>query len=143
MRGWIPGLAVVLGLGVIAGSNPAILLGQEKGGDDYTGPYNVVAKWPLPSRLARPGRIFGSTSGIWAETPNKVYVSVRGEIILPETVNGRKVPPNFTGAFGALGMQATSQVPDLTLNGGVLAIQRDYETPGGSGTLFLTFNRVS
>lgn len=31
----------------------------------------------------------------------------------------------------------------LTLNGGVLSIQRDYETPGGSGTLYLTFNKVS
>src|SRR5688572_32599364 len=31
----------------------------------------------------------------------------------------------------------------LTLNGDVLSIQRDYETPGGSGTLYLTFNKVS
>src|SRR5687768_8505035 len=103
MRAWAVSLAVVLALGVaVAPPGSAILRGQEKGGDDYTGPYNVVAKWPLPSRLAKPGRIFGSTSGIWAENPNRVYVSVRGEIILPETVNGRKVPPNFTGAFGAL-----------------------------------------
>ena len=113
MRSWTLALSMVIGLGVAAGPSLVILQGQEKGGDDYTGPYNVVPKWPLPSRLAKPGRIFGSTSGIWAETPNRVYVSVRGEIVLPETVNGRKVPPNFTGAFGALGMQATSQVPDM------------------------------
>jgi hypothetical protein len=31
----------------------------------------------------------------------------------------------------------------LTLNGDVLTIQRDYETPGGSGTLYLTFSKVS
>ena len=69
--------------------------------------------WPKPSRLAGPGRIFGSTSGIWAESADRVYVSVRGEIVLPKNVNGRPVPPNFTGAFGALGAQATSQVPDM------------------------------
>lgn len=31
----------------------------------------------------------------------------------------------------------------LTLNDGVLQIRRDYETPGGSGTISLTFNKVS
>jgi hypothetical protein len=31
----------------------------------------------------------------------------------------------------------------LTLEGGMLSIQRDYETPGGSGTLYLTFSKVS
>jgi hypothetical protein len=102
------GVAVVL-FGAM--STPALL--QEKGGDNRTGPYDVVEKWPLPSRLAKPGHIFGSTAGIFAESADKVFVSVRGEIKLPEVVNGRKVPPNFTGAFGALGLQATSQVPDM------------------------------
>jgi hypothetical protein len=31
----------------------------------------------------------------------------------------------------------------LTMSGNVLSIQRDYETPGGSGTLNLTFDKVS
>ncbi len=31
----------------------------------------------------------------------------------------------------------------LTMSGYMLSIQRDYETPGGSGTLYLTFSRVS
>ncbi len=31
----------------------------------------------------------------------------------------------------------------LTMSGDVLSIQRDYETPGGSGTLYMTFNKVS
>lgn len=115
MRTPMLALAVVAGLCVVAGSGSAILQGQgnEKGGDDYTGPYNVAMNWPKPSRLAGPGRIFGSTSGIWAESADRVYVAVRGEIVLPKTVNGRPVPPNFTGAFGALGAQATSQVPDM------------------------------
>lgn len=116
MRSWILTVAAALAVGVVAVPASAILHGQaaqEKGGDDYTGPYNVVPKWPLPSRLAKPGQILGSTSGIWAESPNRVIILYRGEIILPAMVNGKKVPPNFTGAFGALGMQATSQVPDM------------------------------
>jgi hypothetical protein len=31
----------------------------------------------------------------------------------------------------------------LSLDGNVLSIQRDYETPGGAGTMYLTFNKVS
>ena len=31
----------------------------------------------------------------------------------------------------------------LTISGNVLSIQRDYETPGGVGTVYLTFNKVS
>jgi hypothetical protein len=31
----------------------------------------------------------------------------------------------------------------LTISGNVLSIRRDYETPGGSGAVNLTFNRVS
>ena len=31
----------------------------------------------------------------------------------------------------------------LTMSGNVLSIQRDYETPGGSGTLYMTFEKVS
>ena len=31
----------------------------------------------------------------------------------------------------------------LTMSGNVLTIRRDYETPGGSGTMYLTLNKVS
>jgi hypothetical protein len=31
----------------------------------------------------------------------------------------------------------------LTMKGRMLSIRRDYETPGGSGTIYLTFERVS
>ena len=105
----VPTLAVAAATALMVSVVPA----QEKGGDDYTGPYTVAENWPKPSRLAGPGRVWGSTSGIWAESADRVYVAVRGEIILPKAVNGRPVPPNFTGAFGALGAQATSQVPDM------------------------------
>ena len=44
-------------------SAPALL--QEKGGDDRTGPYDVVATWPQLLAYARPGYIWGSTGGVF------------------------------------------------------------------------------
>lgn len=49
---------------------------------------------------------------------------------------GSKLYPHLTQGLG-------QRRDVLTLSGDVLSIQRDYETPGGSGTLYLTFNRVS
>ena len=48
MRSWMLALSMVIGLGVVAGPRSMTVLGQEKEGDDSTGPYSVVAKWPLP-----------------------------------------------------------------------------------------------
>src|SRR5437867_12781006 len=54
----------------------------EKGGQDQTGPYEVVADWPKPlSQL--PGHekwTFGAAQGIFAETPNRVFLLQRGEL---------------------------------------------------------------
>jgi hypothetical protein len=77
---------------------------QEKGGDDRTGPYDVALGWPLP--LPDKGYIWGSTGGIFAETPDRVFIANRGELKLPE-----KLPRNFTGFLGSLGEQATSPTP--------------------------------
>ena len=54
----------------------------EKGGLDITGPYEVVADWPKP--LANlPGHqnwTWGSVQGVFAESPNRVYMVQRGEL---------------------------------------------------------------
>ncbi len=42
---------------------------QEKGGDDRTGPYEAVQGWPKP--LPDKGYIWGSTGGVFAETPEQ------------------------------------------------------------------------
>src|SRR6202158_148816 len=96
--------AVAAGLGLR--SSPALL--QEKGGDDVTGPYDVAEKWPPPLSVARPGYIWGSTGGIFAETPNRIFIANRGELKPPE-----RLPNNFTGFWGSLGQQATSATPAL------------------------------
>ncbi|MBI3047478.1 MAG: hypothetical protein HYY76_04125 [Acidobacteria bacterium] len=65
------------------------------GGQDQTGPYAVVENWPRPlSQL--PGHedwTWGAVQGIFAESPNRVFVLMRGE--LPALERPEEVPyPN-------------------------------------------------
>jgi len=94
---------VVVGLALASAS----VLVQEKGGDDRTGPYDVVANWPQPLAFAKPGYIWGSTGGIFAESPDRVFIANRGELKLPE-----KLPPGFTGFWGSI-EQATTPTPEF------------------------------
>ena len=61
-----------------------------KGGEDVTGPYDPVADWPKPlSQL--PGHenwTWGAVEGIFAESPNRVFIAQRGELpLLKRPVN--------------------------------------------------------
>ena len=53
-----------------------------KGGWDLTGPYDVVRDWPKPmSQL--PGHEnwgWGAVEGVFAESPNRVFIAQRGEL---------------------------------------------------------------
>ncbi|HEY3159320.1 MAG TPA: hypothetical protein VGJ78_10205 [Vicinamibacterales bacterium] len=73
----------------------------ERGGQDQTGPYEVVADWPKPlSQL--PGHekwTWGAAQGIFAETPNRVFLLQRGELPAldrPEEVPYPKVGPSIS-----------------------------------------------
>ena len=54
----------------------------ERGGQDVDGPYEVVADWPKPlSQL--PGHEnwrWGTVDGVFAESPNRVFIFQRGEL---------------------------------------------------------------
>jgi 6-bladed beta-propeller len=106
MRAFLLSLVAVVGVGYL--SSPALL--QEKGGDDVTGPYDVVPNWPQPLALAKPGYIWGSAGGVFAESPDRILIANRGELKLPPQ---DKLPRNFTGAWGALGQQATQSTPEF------------------------------
>ena len=124
---------VVFLLGLFSAPGP--LLAQQKGGEEETGPYDVVAKWPQP--FARTGYIQGSQGGVFAETPNRIFLLNRGELKLSE-----KLPDNFNGAWGSLGQAATQAKPELRncivivdANGKVLEswTQHDHLFQGGRG----------
>jgi DNA-binding beta-propeller fold protein YncE len=78
---------------------------QQKGGEEETGPYQVVANWPRPLPN-HDGWTWGSTSGIFAETKDRVFVVQRGELGIPEGVT-----PGPGAIFGAPGRQATTGKP--------------------------------
>ncbi|PYU19723.1 MAG: hypothetical protein DMG32_23895 [Acidobacteria bacterium] len=46
------------------------------GGEDETGPYEVATGWPQP--LGHPGYTWGSQGGVFAESPNRIYIANRG-----------------------------------------------------------------
>src|SRR5262245_44586892 len=53
-------------------------------------PYDVVRGWHQP--FADPGFAFGGNSGVFAESPDRIFVAQRGEFRLPTPV-----PPEFAG----------------------------------------------
>src|ERR1700680_3362476 len=61
MHSRVAPLAVVFVLRLLA--TPVFSQQQQKGGEDLTGPYDVVEKWP--QSFARPGYIWGSQGGVF------------------------------------------------------------------------------
>jgi hypothetical protein len=66
-------------------------------------PYQVVRGWHKP--FAEPGYAFGGNSGVFAESPNRIFVAQRGETKLPDPV-----PPNFAGFAGSIGINVLQAV---------------------------------
>lgn len=64
-------------------------------------PYDVVRGWHKP--FADPGFAFGGNSGVFAESPNRIFVAQRGEARLPDPV-----PPAFAGFAGSIGINVLS-----------------------------------
>src|SRR4029077_10864720 len=66
-------------------------------------PYDVQRGWHKP--LAPPGFHFGGDSGVFAESPNRIFVAQRGEFKLPDPV-----PAGFLGFAGSIGMNVLNAV---------------------------------
>jgi peptidylamidoglycolate lyase len=70
-------------------------LGQTKGGDERTGPYNVVEGWP--ENVCGEGWQIGSVGGVWAEHANRIYVLQRGCLPVLEPSNSIVPERNASG----------------------------------------------
>jgi len=82
-------------------ANVPVLLGQGSQapilGPTGPSPYDIVRGWHKP--FAEPGFAFGGNSGIFAESPNRIFVAQRGETRLPSPM-----PPEFLGFAGSIGI---------------------------------------
>jgi hypothetical protein len=104
MRNSVASMAVVLGLVVVVGT-----AGQERGGQEEFGPYEPVEGWPQPlpdgpDGVKHAGWTWGSVGGVYAESPDRIWIAMRGELPLPKgaapwTPYGMLEPPvgNATG----------------------------------------------
>jgi DNA-binding beta-propeller fold protein YncE len=95
-------------------ARPSARAPVKKGGEDVSGPYEVHENWPSP--LGDPGYTWGSVGGVFAESADRIYVLMRGQLRLPS-----KAPADYTGAYGAFdvpagafGIPATNVTPRLT-----------------------------
>ena len=95
----------------------------EKGGWDLTGPYQVVPGWPKPmSQL--PGHEkwgWGAVEGIFAESPNRIFIAQRGELPVLTRPAGTPVPqfgPSLSFPVGQVPFRNASQGPVAALPGG-------------------------
>ena len=60
-------------------------------------PYDVIEGWHKP--FAKQGFAFGGNSGVFAESPDRIFIAQRGETRLPIPI-----PPEFAGYAGSLGI---------------------------------------
>ena len=62
---------------------------QARGGQETFGPYEVVENWPQglpdgPDGVTHAGWTWGSMGSVYAETPDRIWIAMRGELPLPE-----------------------------------------------------------
>ena len=111
----------------VQGQPPAVssaAVPGQKGGIDVMGPYDVVVGWPKPlSNLAgHDGWTWGAVQGVFAESPNRVFILQRGE--LPEL---KRPAPAPVPQFGPSLAFPTGQVPFRNASQGMNA------SPPGAG----------
>ncbi|HSL23841.1 MAG TPA: peptidyl-alpha-hydroxyglycine alpha-amidating lyase family protein [Vicinamibacterales bacterium] len=82
---------------------------QQKGGGDEFGPYELVANWP--ENPCGEGYQFGSTAGIFAQTPDRVFIFQRG--CLPAlTDNSFGRPQSLVPSRNASGFDLSRKEPE-------------------------------
>jgi hypothetical protein len=95
----------------------------EKGGEDFTGPYDVVADWPKPLSTL-PGHenwTWGAVESVFAESPNRVFILQRGELPAlkrPANTPLTQVGPSLSFPVGEAPLRNASQGPVASLPGG-------------------------
>ncbi len=64
-------------------------------------PYDIVRGWQQP--FAGPGFAFGGNSGVFAESPDRIFIAQRGEFWLPDPL-----PAEFSGSADSIKLNVLS-----------------------------------
>ena len=89
----------------------------EKGGQDMFGAYKPVPNWPKPpSSIAGNEKwTWGAGQGVFAESPNRVFILQRGQLPAIERPKNSKIAPSVNFPIGRLPWRdATSASPAWT-----------------------------
>ena len=90
----------LLAVATLTGSLAVLFSGpvaSQDSGPTGPSPYHVVEAWHKP--FAKQGFAFGGNSGVFAESPDRIFIAQRGETRLPIAI-----PPEFAGFAGSLGI---------------------------------------
>ena len=101
---------LIVTLGAVVSVLTAAAIGQapsEKGGGNETGPYDVRDRLAAERLRRRPH--LGSTAGIWAESPDRVFIFSRG--CLPELKESRGAANSFIPERNASGYDMSQKDP--------------------------------
>jgi DNA-binding beta-propeller fold protein YncE len=120
-------------------------VGSAIGALDVTGPYDVVADWPkdLSTLPGNEKWTWGAGQGVFAESPNRVFVVQRGQLPVLQKIQGTALPqigPNLLFPVMGLVRNATQASPPgaLEVNGRV----GDDSDAGKAGEDFLWENCI-
>jgi len=105
-----------------SGSTGFAAVPTQPGGQDLTGPYEPVADWPRPL-AGLPGHsnwTWGAVEGIFAESPDRIFLVQLGELPNIERPSQRAVPdfgPSLSFPVGGVPFRNASQGPAASLPG--------------------------
>jgi hypothetical protein len=90
----VPSWRLTLWCSVIVAASVSLTLSasaqqKERGGQEEFGPYEVVPDWPKPlpdgpDGVKHEGWTWGSNGAVYAESPDRIWFAMRGELPLPE-----------------------------------------------------------
>jgi len=93
----LAGVAVIAGAALVASAVPPLGAQTPDLGPTGPSPYTIVRGWHKP--FADRGFAFGGNSGVFAESPDRIFIAQRGETRLPDPL-----PANYLGFAGSIGI---------------------------------------
>jgi hypothetical protein len=111
-------LALVAAVLVIAGQPAALDAQAVSTGPVGPSPYDIVSGWHKP--FSEPGYAFGGNSGLFAESPDRIFVLQRGEFRLPNPI-----PPEYAGFAGSIGVNVLNATSGRVWQNCIYTLDRD------------------